>query len=210
MINLAVEPSVVWRWLAGVFAGPLDASALAASRTGIEQIAADAPSPGVAAGLRRMRQTLDALPPGPPGVAMLAHAYTRLFSGAGGAAAVPPYESAFTTPNGRLFGPAEARMRALLADLDLRVADGLAEPADHIAIELATMAVLADADAPATCRAELADGLNGWLHAFAEACAAHDRSGFYAGAAAAAAALADHEIRTGRAGANAMSQGDEQ
>ncbi len=208
MINEAIETAVPWRWLAGVFAAPLDGHALAESRADTEQFEAVAQYAALAPGLRRMRDALADLPSGAEGVATLAHAYTRLFSGAGGPDTVSPYESAFTTPNGRLFGAAEARMRALLGDLNLRVADGVGEPADHIAIELAAMAELAGPAAKSPQRAALARSLRDWLGAFRDACAAHDPHGFYAGAATVAAALADLEDSSVAAGQDAKSPGE--
>ncbi len=194
-----------WSWLAGVFAAPLDMDALAASRAGIGNLAAHAALPGVA----QMRQALEDLPDGPQGEAALAHTYTRLFAGLGGADAVPPYESVFAMPNGCMYGPPESRMRALLAALDLRVADGVAEPADHIAIELAAMAALSGSGALAERRVQLARDLNGWLPAFAGACAAKDRIGFYAGAATLAAALAEQELDFDNAVQETMKSGED-
>jgi TorA-specific chaperone len=210
MMNLTMETAMPWRWLAGVFAAPLDADALAESRADTEQFEAMAQYAALAPGLRRMRDALANLPAGTEGVSTLAHAYTLLFSGAGGPDTVPPYESAFTTPNGRLFGAAEARMRALLGDLDLRVADGLGEPADHIAIELAAMAELAGAAARPPQRAALARSLQDWLGGFRDACAAHDPHGFYAGAATVAVALAGLEAASAAAGEDAKSPGEPQ
>ena len=138
---------------------------------------------------------LDALPAGAEGVAALARAYTLLFSGAGGPQTVPPYESAFTTPNGRLFGEPEARMRALLAELNLHVAKELGEAADHVAVEFAVMAEL---PAGSARRDDLARHLDRWLNDFRAGCAARDGTGFYAGAAMVATALARQEL-AGRA-----------
>jgi len=177
-----------WRWLAGIFAAPLNPAEVAACRTGIASSLEVADDPAVAHGLRMMRTALDTV--GTDGAASLARTYTVLFSGAGGRDAVPPYESAFATANGRLFGEPEGRMRGLLRDLDLSVAESLAEAADHIAVECAVMAAL---PAGSPRRAELARHLDVWLGDFREACAARDESGFYTGAATVAAALARDE-----------------
>jgi TorA-specific chaperone len=187
-----MAPGALWSWLSDVFAAPLDAAGVAAALADCSRIEA-LERPALAPGVHRMRAALAALPASTEGVAALAHSYCLLFSGAGGPDAVPPYESAFTSPAGRLFGPPEARMRGLLAGLDLRVAAGAGEPADHVAIEFAAMAKLAGTPAAAPRRGELARGLRGWLGAFRDACAAHDRRGFYVGAAMLAAALADLE-----------------
>jgi TorA-specific chaperone len=190
----AAPPSAdALRWLAGLFAAPLPAEAVSSLRVGpgAVQLALLAQIPELAEGAERMRCGLAALPDGAAGAAVLAQCHTLLFSGAGGPDTVPPYESAFTSASGRLFGAAEGRFRRLLAELNLRVAAGPAEPADHVAVELATLAELLAAPHPAAdgpCLA-VAAVLQGWLGRFAAACAARDRSGFYAGAATVAAAL---------------------
>ncbi|CAH2603279.1 Molecular chaperone TorD family protein [Rhodovastum atsumiense] len=190
MTPLLVGGGVLWRWLSGVFAAPLDATSLQACRTGMDEIEALCADPTLAPGLRRMRDALAALPVAPACVALLAHDHTLLFSGAGGPATVPPYESAFTEPGGRLFGAAETRMRSLLADLGLRLAPGVVEPSDHIAIEFLAMAELSEAAGPSPRRTELLAALCNWLPAFRDACLVRDSRGFYAGAAMLAAALA--------------------
>ncbi len=210
MIDLALQSTAPWCWLASIFAAPLDAEAIAASRIVANEFAAISPMPSLVPGLRQMYDALDALPAGPEGVAALSRSYTLLFSGAGGANAVPPYESAFTLPDNRLYGPSESRMRGLLAELDLRVAEGVAEPADHLAIELAAMAALTNPAAPAAHRSELVRNLNAWLPAFSAACAAQDRCGFYAGAALLAAALAAQERATDAAEVQSTLTGENQ
>jgi TorA maturation chaperone TorD len=177
-----------WRWLAGIFAAPLNPAELDACRAGIASSLEVSDDPAVAGGLRMMRAALDAI--GTDGAASLARTYTVLFSGAGGRVAVAPYESAFATASGRLFGEPEGRMRALLSELELSVAESFAEAADHIAVEFAVMAEL---PAGSTRRGELARHLEVWLGDFREACAARDESGFYTGAATVAAALARDE-----------------
>jgi TorA specific chaperone len=188
-MSSTIDSESPWRWLSSVFAAPLNFGGLEAARIDLESLAILAQNPALTPGIRRMQMAVDALPTGEEGVATLAHAYTLLFCGVGGRESVPPYESAFTTPNGRLFGEAEGRMRALLADLDLHIVEGVSEPADHIAIELAAMAELAKPSASEVRRNELMQALDGWLGDFRDACAIRDRSGFYAGAAMVAAAL---------------------
>jgi TorA-specific chaperone len=137
-----------------------------------------------------MQDALDALPDGAEATSMLESSYALLFSGAGGPATVAPYESAFAPRGGRLFGESEARMRTLLRHLDVHVAAGPGEPADHVAIECAVMAEL---PAGAPPRADLVRRLDAWLVDFRDACGAFDERGFYAGAATIAAALARQE-----------------
>ena len=138
-----------------------------------------------------MQDALDALPDGAEATRTLERSYTLLFSGAGGPATVAPYESVFASNGGRLFGESEARMRTLLRHLDLHVAAGPGEPADHVAIECAVMAEL---PAGAPPRADLVRRMDGWLGDFRDACGTFDESRFYAGAATIAAALARQEV----------------
>jgi TorA specific chaperone len=184
----------LWRWLAGIFAAPMNAESLRASGLVIEMFLDAPPDAALAPGLEAMRTALANLPQGTDGVAGLAHSYTLLFSGVAGRNTVAPYESAFTTATGRLFGEPDSRMRALLSDLDLRVAEGLHEPADHISVELATMGELVDAHDLDSPRQELLHALRGWLRAFRDACMTHDTRGFYAGAATLATALVDLDV----------------
>jgi TorA-specific chaperone len=188
----AAECALLWRWLAGVFAAPPEAAALATLREQLGTLEATARKARLERGLRQMRDALGTLPPGDAGVATLSHRFALLFSGAGGTQSVVPYESAFTSPTGKLFGEAEAHMRSLLAELDLHVADEVAEPADHIAVELAVMAELTTTGGVA--RDRLARALHGWLGAFRDACIARDRTRFYAGAAMVAGDLAEYAI----------------
>jgi TorA specific chaperone len=191
----AAHVAELWRWLAGVFAAPMDTETLQACRLAVDDFAAAPVDPLLQPALERLRDALAALPPGAAGVAALAHSHTLLFSGvAGRNNTVAPYESAFTTSTGRLFGESESRMTALLADLDLRVADDLREPADHVSVEAAVMAELAEAHDLNEPRLELQNALRGWIGAFRDACVKQDARGFYAGAAMLAAALADLEM----------------
>ena len=178
------------RLFAAMFAGPLDEAAVKSYRSGqgAEILRALAAEPALRAGIEQMQIALRELPQGNAGTAELARAHVVLFSGAGGPASVSPYESAFTEPTGRLFGASEAAMQALLAAHDLSVAAPGNEPADHIATELALLAELYDRS-PSADRSALRDRLIGWLPAFRNACRRCDRSGFYAGAATAAAGL---------------------
>lgn len=183
------NPSAIWRWLAAIFASPLDDEALAICHANVA-FSAGAENCTLAPGVRAMREAINALPLGTAGTARLARSYALLFSGAGGPATVAPYESMFATSDGRLFGEPEARMRALLRELDLHVASGPGEPADHVSIEFAVMAEL---DEDSGCRADLARRLDGWLGDFRDACDVFDETRFYAAAATLAAALARQE-----------------
>ena len=171
------------RWMAGLFQAPPGPEGLAALRQLLPTLAGDA---ALGPPLARMADRLTALD---DPVRQLGIAFNRLFVGAGGPETVAPYESAQAEPQGRLFGTAAAEMTALLARLDLRVADGLGEPPDHLAVELQLLARLVAAGDPQ--EKLLLHRLRGWVPRFRDACAAHDPTGFYAAAAAALSTLLD-------------------
>src|SRR5689334_20731863 len=102
MIGPVLADGLLWRWLSGIFIAPLDASSLRTCTACLDEIEANNPDPALLPGLQRMRTALVGLPQGEEGVVDLARTYTLLFSGAGGPLTVSPYESAYTTPNGRL------------------------------------------------------------------------------------------------------------
>ncbi len=73
----------------------------------------------------------------------LAVDFAQLFIGPGPGKA-PPYESVFTSQDGRLYGDAYADVIETLRREGIGVADGFAAPADHAAVELAVVAHLID------------------------------------------------------------------
>ena len=118
----------------------------------------------------------------------LAGAFAFLFLGLGGRRSAPPYESIFVGEQGRTSQDPAAHMMRELALLDRHIKKELPEPADHVAVELATAAAMIEAGAiPERQLSFLSDHLNVWLRDFASACDRGDRSGFYAIAAHAAA-----------------------
>lgn len=118
----------------------------------------------------------------------LAGSFAFLFLGLGGRRSAPPYESVFVSEQGRTNQHPAAHMMRELTLLDLHIKKELPEPADHVAVELATAAAMIEAEAtPERQQAFLSDRLNVWLRDFASACERGDRSGFYAIAAHAAA-----------------------
>ena len=74
-------------------------------------------------------------------------------------------------------------MEDILRSLDMRLPDGFVEPADHIAVQLNVMARLIEMGDRARQSDFLAYHLEAWVSRFAEACRAHDTTGFYAAAA---------------------------
>ncbi|MFO1061461.1 MAG: molecular chaperone TorD family protein, partial [Dongiaceae bacterium] len=169
------------RWLAGLFLAPPGPDGMAALRQVLPTLAGDA---ALGPALAGMADRLSALEDPDRDLAI---AFNRLFVGAGGPETVAPYESARAEPHGRLFGTATAEMADLLEQLDLRVA--IAEPPDHLAVELQLLAQLAATGDPR--EAMLLRRLGGWVPSFRDACAARDPTGFYAAAAAALSTLLD-------------------
>lgn len=136
-----------------------------------------------AAALERVAAAAAADPGDPP--RRLAAAFAALFLGGGGPRSALPYASVYRSPTGRLFQEPAAAMADLLrrADLDVAVPG---EAPDHVAVQLALMAALAEADdATGTeLRREVRDAhLLPWLPNFAADCARFDTSGLYAATA---------------------------
>jgi TorA-specific chaperone len=175
------EVAALFDWLAAVFAAPPNRETVAAYRRGqaADWLNAVATIPGCAEGVARTRRALDADADDGRVAARIGAAYGMLFEGIGGPKTVSPYESVHR--GGRLSGPPAAAMAAILAVHDLSVAASAGEPADHIAVELATASrLLAEAHPDA---ATMLDRLRGWTSDFANGCIAADPCGFWAGAA---------------------------
>src|SRR3954471_9988785 len=128
-------------FLARLFIAAPDAALLQDCRRGTHAalLAECAADPELAAGAIRLSLALDT-----EDATAVSRAWMLLFSGAGGPATVAPYASAYE--EGRLYGAATSRMRAVLARLDLAVAADCHEPADHIAIQLSVFALLLSSD----------------------------------------------------------------
>ncbi len=184
--RLDVTDLPLCQFLARVFIAEPDAPLLQSCREGpgARLLADCAGDPVREPGAARMVAAL-----GGTDLAALSHTWVSLFSGASGPESVSPYASTYS--EGRLYGAATARMQAELVRLDMAVAADCQEPPDHVAIELTVLGELlwrepVDA-AEAFCRTELA-----WLPELCGSCTAHDLTGFYAGAAMLAAAVAGH------------------
>ncbi len=180
--------ALVLAWLAEVFSRQPTLEAVVSYRRGqgadwLDELHED---PLLAEGIAGMIAALAAPIEDEKLVAAVGLAFNRLFVGMGGHATVAPYESAYRG-NGRLFQQPFTEMNALMAELGLTVADGCAEPADHISIELALTSHLLLAASPAS--QAMLERLQGWVPAFCADCIARDTSGFWAGAARALAAL---------------------
>ncbi|WP_237707717.1 molecular chaperone TorD family protein [Desulfocurvibacter africanus] len=75
-------------------------------------------------------------------LADLESAYVSLFINARGGIQAPLYESCHTPNGGRLMGPPAEAMSERLVQAGLTLVDGLAEPPDHLSIELEYLAFL--------------------------------------------------------------------
>ncbi|SNY91183.1 Nitrate reductase delta subunit [Cohaesibacter sp. ES.047] len=118
-------------------------------------------------------------------VSLLNRSYCHLFLGIGGATGTTPIESAHIG-TGRLFQEPEMEMTRLLAQRGLKRDETFSEPPDHICIELSYLEQLIRLDATIfdvdekKAIDDMLVRLNGWIPAFAQNCAMHDPSKFYA------------------------------
>lgn len=198
--------ALVWAWFGEIFANQPTLETVASYRRGhgaawLDELLEDKV---LAEGIAGMIEVLAAPVEDGKLVATLGIAFNRLFAGLGGPATVAPYESAYRG-NGRLFQQPVSEMNALMADCGLMVGIGCVEPADHISIELTLKSHFLFSADPASLA--MLERLQGWVPAFCSDCIAGDRSGFWAGAARALAALtaqaaahAGHISRTSHGG----------
>lgn len=193
----AADRAHLLAWLSSVFLREPDAGVvgLLAGDEGDQAIAALDAAPALAAEARAMIVALRAVRTreGNDAHAALALAgrFGTLFLGAGGPKAAHPYASVYE--EGRTHGAATERAVAFLATHDLSVGDGLPEPADHLGIQLAALATLAErealaddgaADAVYAAQAAFAaTDMRPWLGTFRERVARDDPDGYYAAAA---------------------------
>lgn len=70
---------------------------------------------------------------------ILSYQYVTLFDGMAGPLSTPPYESFFRNANGRLWQQADTEMRDIMFQLNRTVGQSN-EAADHLALQLATLA----------------------------------------------------------------------
>jgi TorA-specific chaperone len=182
-------------WLAGVFINPPSDRDIAAYRRGpaaawLAMLAGDEILlPGVAL----MQMALGGDCSDRDLAAHLGAAHARLFSGLGGPSTVAPYESAHSGSR-RLYQAPASDMAALLRRHDVHVSAAWAEAPDHLSVELALLARLLATGHPDS--APLLRRLDGWVPQFAADCAVIDRTGYFAGAARALAAMI-HDVSFG-------------
>ena len=188
---------VFYRWLSGLFAREISVEDIDSYRDGdgsamLEDLSAD---PVMKDAVDQMRGVLGTEQSNVDLRIELAGRFAALFLGAGGRKTAPPYESHYTNEKGLLFQEATHKMDTYLERYDVHVDESFKEPADHIAIQLELMAVLAghaaagdpnskDVRDLVEAQAEVLDSqLLNWVPQFAADCQSHDTSGFYAGIA---------------------------
>ncbi len=192
LLDAPVDPASVYELLSALLAREITPAALRACAAGEAPAFLDMLEG--ARGMGPVAQMLRSLATEPEAASRdLAGAFAFLFLGVGAGRGAPPYESSWRDPDRLTCRAEEAWMRALLRALDLHVAAGFPEPADHVAVQLAAMAALsrrAESDVRAAQQAAtLSARMAEWLPDFARACRRGDRTGFYACVAEAAAAF---------------------
>lgn len=103
--------------------------------------------------------------------------HVELFEGVFNKRCLLPYAS-FWDGTGHLFGPATARMEALMRSLHVSLDRSCADAADHIGIQLALLAESLWQQRPALTAALLAE-MAGWTDIFIRALQHRDMGGFY-------------------------------
>lgn len=115
----------------------------------------------------------------------LAGEFAHLFLGVGGRRGAPPYQSAYAGSKARLMREQAGAMNDALRRCDARVAESFPEPSDHVSVQLALMADLAETADAEEQLGFLRRGLLDWTTEFRDRCAAVSRHGFYTCAASA-------------------------
>lgn len=111
------------------------------------------------------------------GAVLLQRRHTALFEGIFRQRCLPPYASVWDG-TGRLFGTAVDRTLNRQKTLNVHLAPDCAEPADHISIQLATLAEALRQNRPGSITG-LLDDMHTWIPRFASALIQADNSGFY-------------------------------
>lgn len=170
-------------WFAAVFMGPLSSTAIQVqqeppAREALQHMCTALGQPKVAA--RLLAHLTDEEPH--TAAVDLERQYTRLFSGVDGPRTVPLYESAYSDGGPLLFGKPVSEMQATLRQLDFSVTENCQEPPDHLAIELAALALALRHGNDEAAEALLAR-LRAWTPEFRRRLRSADAAGFYHGAA---------------------------
>lgn len=141
--------SDLYRWFSSVFAREQDRASweLQIGDDFLGLLAQRAESFGLEAEAEGLADALEAQRGGDVEALLLELAvdYAQLFIGPGPGKA-PPFESIYTSADGRLFGDAYAAVVETLHREEIAVAKEFSAPADHAAVELAVVAHLIDRD----------------------------------------------------------------
>ncbi|WP_311948775.1 TorD/DmsD family molecular chaperone [Halomonas piscis] len=171
-------------WLGGVFAAPPEAELVEAyaAPAGRDALARMGEWLNAREAARALDQALTREAPAALAVT-LQRRYTALFEGIFPSSAVLPYESAWQPgADGTVLGGTPVtEMEATLRELDLHVSSECCEPADHLSIELAALA-MALRDGQKRLARALIRRLQGWVPAFCAALSRRDSGGLYAAA----------------------------
>lgn len=194
----AAERADVYRWFSGLFAleptpetlsfyGSAEGEALLEGLGGVAEL-----EPAVDAIRARISGATE---PKLEAIALdLAAEFARLFLGAGGRRSAPPHQSFYASAEGRLMQHTAAQMQEELRLLDVRLADGFFDLPDHIAVQLAVMAELAQTAETAKQVDYLERRLLDWIGEFRDRCVAAAPSGFYAAATRALVAFIHADV----------------
>jgi TorA-specific chaperone len=185
----------LFHWLATIFAAAPTVEQVEAFRTGAGAplLAALTDDPDLAPAVRAMRQALLRAGAAKAAAVEIETSFNLLFLGLSGPETVPPYESAHTSEDGRLFQQATVRMDALLSSLGMSASGLPAEPSDHVSIELETLAELIRRGDEAGRSRFVEDHLLVWIPSFCRMAIARDRQGFYGAAARLLGVLVERE-----------------
>lgn len=189
--------ATAYRWLAGLFAREMTADAVALYRSadGSALLDALAALPALEPLAQALRARVAMEVPAEVMARDLAGIYGRLFHGAGGRRSAPPCASFYISKTARMMQAEAGDTQSALDALDLRLTDQMREPPDHVAVQLAVMAHLAETNDRAAQADWLAHRLVPWLDAFAARCAQAPRPDIYATAARAAAQFCAADLK---------------
>ena len=191
--QIAADRAALYHWFALAFFAPPTPEQVQDMQQGKAAYLLQALSanPGADTGIQAMREQL-ASGSAADVAGQLGASHARLFVGAGGMDAAPPYRSVYSSERGLLCQQATAEMERVLRQHRLRLDQSVCEPSDHLSIQLEVMAQLAlrltEAAGSARLRQmedEQADFLSGqllaWLPDFCLRVVDLDAQGYYAG-----------------------------
>ncbi|NDV23323.1 molecular chaperone TorD [Desulfovibrio sp. JC022] len=191
-LNFEEQRTVAYRWLSSLFMRELNREQLDSYRAGENSRFPETVSAftGKNEALERVTSELGKTHTD-DSILDLASEYGRLFLGAGGPLAVPPYESFFTSESNTTHQQAETEVSKLMAEYGIGVNGSFTEPADHVAVLLEFMAFLSTEQeetedttvAFARSKSFLETHLLNWIPDFANTCKEVEPEGFYTSAA---------------------------